>query len=1364
MIANTNHNKTDRHLWPMVAILFALLSLIAGTPAWALAQGPTVTIDQATGQVDPAFNGPILFDVVFSAPVTGFTAADVALSGLGSTNAVVSVSGSGATYTVSVTGMTNTGSVFAFISAGAAMDSGSGLSQTATSTDNIVNFFAGPSVTINQGVAQADPAASGPVVFDVVFSKPVTGFNTNSVTFGGTAIPSLVNISGSGANYTVSLSGMQNNGTVFASVQANVVTDANGNINAASTSTDNTVNFILTPTVTINQQSQQPDPAAFGPISFDVSFSAPVTGFTSAGVALSGTAGATTASVSGIGADYTVTVTGMTQSGTVIADVLAGSAANAANVANPASTSIDNVVTFNKAPLTVSVSKPVGQNDPSGNNAIYFAVVFSAPVTGFDVSDVTVAGTAGAAPVAVSGSGAYYQVQASGMTQTGTVVVSISPNAAIDANNTSNLSSNGGVITYYTNPTVTIDQAANQTDPATAGPIQFTVVFDHPVLGLGNGSVVTGGTASPKVLTVTGSGTTYTLSYSGFPQGGTIIPTIGANAAVDAVNKVNLASTSTDNSVTYTPDPNAAPTVTVDQTPGFADPTSGPILFQAVFSKPVSNFSSSGVVISGTAGATTAVVTDVNQGVVYSIAVSGMTQAGTVIVDIPANAAQDSNNSQSAASTSTDNVVTYFIPGSPTVTINQGSAQADPSATGPVVFDAVFSAPVTGFDATDITLAGTAGATTATVTGSGTAYAVSVSGMTQAGAVIVSIPANAAIDAGSLPNQASTSTDNTVNYAPIANPPPTVTINQSANQTDPAGAGPIAYDVVFSAQVTGFSSADVALSGTAGATSAAVTGNGATYLVTVSGMTQAGTVIASINAGAAMDTASIASLASTSTDNTVTFAALTQTATTLTSSLNPSLMGQSVTLSATVAPTQATGTVAFNDGAAVLCAAAPVANGVATCAASFAISGPHALDAVYSGDATYASSTSLVLQQAVSDPTAQTTAAIGEFIGERNEQLLASGPDDGRQIERLTDAGAADGAATGTGFASNAGFAQPLGVPSTSLAAAFANVFSAPDISNNGAAGPFNLTGGTDGAAHYNFSTSLSKILRYSADAEARKVSGLGIVGLPDQGLANRFNPFDIWIEGKYADLRSGGDLGGHFGLVSVGADYVLNPSLLLGAMVQFDTMRLHSDSKLTDASGSGWMAGPYATLKLSDHVFLQTRAAWGKSSNEVSPFLTYTDGFGSTRWLVSSSLTGNWRAGLWSLRPSASVAYMEDTAESYVDTFGAAIPSVTSQLGQAKAGPEISYRFQLGGGVTVEPNGGLQVIWDFARDTSATGLGSINGSAAGQAAIRGKADIGLRATTVGGISVDLSGSYDGIGSSGVQTVTGKAVVRVPLN
>jgi hypothetical protein len=107
--------------------------------------------------------------------------------------------------------------------------------------------------------------------------------------------------------------------------------------------------------------------------------------------------------------------------------------------------------------------------------------------------------------------------------------------------------------------------------------------------------------------------------------------------------------------------------------------------------------------------------------------------------------------------------------------------------------------------------------------------------------------------------------------------PPTVTINQAPSQADPANASPVNFTVVFSEPVTDFATGDVTLSGTAGATTAVVTGGGTTYNVAVSGMTVDGTIIASLLAGVAHDAANNPSAASTSTDNTVTFSTPTHT-------------------------------------------------------------------------------------------------------------------------------------------------------------------------------------------------------------------------------------------------------------------------------------------------------------------------------------------------------------------------------------------------------------------------------------------------------------------------------------------------------
>jgi FtsP/CotA-like multicopper oxidase with cupredoxin domain len=98
------------------------------------------------------------------------------------------------------------------------------------------------------------------------------------------------------------------------------------------------------------------------------------------------------------------------------------------------------------------------------------------------------------------------------------------------------------------------------------------------------------------------------------------------------------------------------------------------------------------------------------------------------------------------------------------------------------------------------------------------------------------------------------------------------------------------------------------------------------------------------------------------------------TTTTLTSSLNPSLLGQSVTFTATVSPATATGTVQFNVDGANVGAAVALAAGVATFATTTLAAGDHPVIATYGGDASFLGSTSSTLTQTVSPLAATTTA------------------------------------------------------------------------------------------------------------------------------------------------------------------------------------------------------------------------------------------------------------------------------------------------------------------------------------------------------------------------------------------------------
>ena len=129
--------------------------------------GPTVTINQATGQADPTNASPIVFTVTFNETPAGFSGGDIALAGT-STGGVAAVTATAdpLVWRVDVTGMTD-GTVIATVAAGAVLDAAGNGSTASTSTDNTVEYDATPPVintptpppTVNN-----DPGMAGAIV------------------------------------------------------------------------------------------------------------------------------------------------------------------------------------------------------------------------------------------------------------------------------------------------------------------------------------------------------------------------------------------------------------------------------------------------------------------------------------------------------------------------------------------------------------------------------------------------------------------------------------------------------------------------------------------------------------------------------------------------------------------------------------------------------------------------------------------------------------------------------------------------------------------------------------------------------------------------------------------------------------------------------------------------------------------------------------------------------------------------------------------------------------------------------------------------------------------------------------------------
>lgn len=310
---------------------------------------------------------------------------------------------------------------------------------------------------------------------------------------------------------------------------------------------------------------------------------------------------------------------------------------------------------------------------------------------------------------------------------------------------------------------------------------------------------------------------------------------------------------------------------------------------------------------------------------------------------------------------------------------------------------------------------------------------------------------------------------------------------------------------------------------------------------------------------------------------------------------------------------------------------------------------------------------------------------------------------------------------------------------------------------------PFSFTGASSAwGSQVSFSTSMSRIAQAQDATEALAYAGGGLpVKAPPRRIA-RNDGLDIWVEAHYSafganDLRVRNS--GQFGVAYLGADYLINSSILVGALVQYDWMNERSRTLGSAASGNGVMAGPYTTVRLANNIFFDARAAWGVSDNRVNPFGTYQDSFDTNRWLARANLTGNWRFGDIRVTPSAGLTYVEERQKSYVDTLGVLIPGQTVALGRFDAGPEIAYRIMLASGAIVEPHISLKGVWDFQRpDTT-----SVAGLLVAGDELHAKVQAGVLARSPSGWSMRTVVSYDGVGSSRFHDIGGQIWVNIPF-
>ncbi len=252
---------------------------------------------------------------------------------------------------------------------------------------------------------------------------------------------------------------------------------------------------------------------------------------------------------------------------------------------------------------------------------------------------------------------------------------------------------------------------------------------------------------------------------------------------------------------------------------------------------------------------------------------------------------------------------------------------------------------------------------------------------------------------------------------------------------------------------------------------------------------------------------------------------------------------------------------------------------------------------------------------------------------------------------------------------------------------------------------------------------------------------------------------FDIWVEGDYQRFDFDAALSeGHFGVVKLGIDYKVAPGLLVGIMAQYDTTSFDSSAAGLEIDGDGWMVGPYAAARLSQHVFLDGRLLWGGSDNDMESAGT-TGSFSTDRFLASARLSGRWEREAWLITPSAEIVYFQDESESFTDSAGTNVASQKAELGRFTAGPRVGYRIQRDDGVLM-PYGAARVVWDFIDPDA---VRPDTGADLDLSRINAQFELGLRMSWTSGASAEVGATYEGLG--GDYDATGvRAAVTIPLN
>lgn len=272
------------------------------------------------------------------------------------------------------------------------------------------------------------------------------------------------------------------------------------------------------------------------------------------------------------------------------------------------------------------------------------------------------------------------------------------------------------------------------------------------------------------------------------------------------------------------------------------------------------------------------------------------------------------------------------------------------------------------------------------------------------------------------------------------------------------------------------------------------------------------------------------------------------------------------------------------------------------------------------------------------------------------------------------------------------------------------------------------------------FSSSLAEVRSWGA-AKAAENLGTSIALEP--------LPLNIWIDAQMTLHARDDDTAhwGDFSTLAVGADYLIGENTLIGAVMQGDWM--HDYSAKGEVSGSGYLAGIYGSVAVTEHVSVDASLLYGQSQNEAitTMFEQYFSGqFTTERLLANVTVAGWWEYDALTIRPDIVMTLATEDGGDYLvrNETGETVLVEISRHTEFKIGLGSAFEYQ----VELE-QGILTPKADFEFGIS----GALRGDAITGSTFYGRSMLGLDFATGNGLTLNGQIGAD-LDATGFRSVT----------